>query len=62
MKACFLSVSERLPRLDKHHDVFTVNEELPDAYRISVDVTLLALQRVILGFPELDSLHFYAKV
>ena len=41
-----LSVGEHLPRLDKHHDVFTVNEELPDAYCISVDVTLLALQRV----------------
>ena len=44
MNYFFLSVSEHLPRLDKHHDVFTVNEELPDAY--SVDVTLLALQRV----------------
>ena len=44
-----LSVREHLPRLDKHHDVFTVNEELPDAYCFSVDVdglTLLALQRV----------------
>ena len=46
MNDFFLSVSEHLPRLDKHHDVFTVNEELPDAYCISVDVTLLALQRV----------------
>ena len=42
----FLSVSEHFPRLDKHHYVFAVNEELPDAYCISVDVTLLALQRV----------------
>ena len=42
----FLSVSEHLPRLDKHHDIFTVSEELPDAYCISVGVTLLALQRV----------------
>ena len=41
-----LSVSEHLPRIDKPHDTFTVNEELPDAYCISVDVTLLALQRV----------------
>ena len=46
MNDFFLSVSEHLPRLDKHHDTFTVNEELPDAYCISVDVTLLALQRV----------------
>ena len=46
MNDFFLSVSEHLPRLDKHHDVFTVNEELPDAYCISVDVTLLVLQRV----------------
>ena len=46
MNDCFLSVSEHLPRLDKHHDIFTVNEELPGAYCISVDVTLLALQRV----------------
>ena len=42
----FLSVCEHLPRLDKHHDIFTLNEELPDAYCISVEVTLLALQRV----------------
>ena len=46
MNDLFLSVGEHLPRLDKHHDIFTVNEELPDAYCISVDVTLLALQRV----------------
>ena len=46
MNDFFLSVSEHLPRLDKHHDIYTVNEELPDAYCISVDVTLLALQRV----------------
>ena len=46
MNDFFLSVSEHLPRLDKHHDIFTVNEELSDAYCISVDVTLLALQRV----------------
>ena len=36
MNDFFLSVSEHLPRLDKHHDIFTVNEELPDAYTISV--------------------------
>ena len=46
MNDFFLSVSEHLPRLDKHHDIFTVNEELPDEYCISVDVTLLALRRV----------------
>ena len=46
MNDLFLSVCEHLPRLDKHHDIFTVNEELPDAYCINVDVTLLALQRV----------------
>ena len=46
MNDFFLSVSEHFPRLDKHHDIFTVNEELPDAYCISVYVTLLALQRV----------------
>ena len=46
MNDFFLSVREHLPRLHTHHDIFTVNEELPDAYCISVDVTLLALQRV----------------
>ena len=46
MNDFFLSVSEHLPRLDEHDDIFTVNEELPDAYCISVDETLLALQRV----------------
>ena len=43
MNDFFLSVSEHLPRLDEHDDIFTVNEELPDAYCISVDETLLAL-------------------
>ena len=32
MNDFFLSASEHLPRLDKHHDILTVNEELPDAY------------------------------
>ena len=35
MNDFFLSVSEHLPRLDKHHVIFTVNEELPDAYCIA---------------------------
>ena len=46
MNEFLLSVSEHLPRLSKNHDIFTVNEELPDAFSISEDVTLLALQRV----------------
>ena len=46
MNAFFLSVSENLPRLSKNHDICTVNEELPDAFSIREDVTLLALQRV----------------
>ena len=44
MNEFFLSVSENLPRLSKNHDICTVNEELPDAFSIREDVTLLALQ------------------
>ena len=46
MNEFFLSLSEHLPRLSKNHDIFTVNEELPDAFSIREYVTLLALQRV----------------
>ena len=31
MNDFFMSVGEHLPRLDKHHDIFTDNEELPDS-------------------------------
>ena len=46
MNDFFLSVTDHLPRLDKDHVVFNVTDELPDDFVISVDVTLLALQRV----------------
>ena len=42
----FLSVSDHLPRLDKDDNVFTVHEELPDAFIISVDNTVSALRKV----------------
>ena len=41
-----LSVSDHLPRLDKDDNVFTVHEELPDEFIISVDDTVSALRKV----------------
>ena len=38
-----LSVSDHLPRLDKDDNVFTVHEELPDEFIISVDDTVSAI-------------------
>ena len=46
MNYFFLSVSDHLPRLDKDDKVFTVHEELPDEFIISVDDTLSALRKV----------------
>ena len=39
MNYFFVSVSDHLPRLNKSHKVFDVNEELPDQYVISVCTT-----------------------
>ena len=39
-------MSDHLPRLDKDDNVFTVHEELPDEYIISVDDTFSALRKV----------------
>ena len=39
-------MSDHLPRLDKAGMVFTVHEELPDEFIISVDDTLSALRKV----------------
>ena len=39
MNYFFMSVSDHLPRLNKSHNVFTVNEELPDQSVISVCTT-----------------------
>ena len=36
-------MSDHLPRLDKDDNVFTVHEELPDEFIISVDDTFSAL-------------------
>ena len=46
MNDFFLSVSDHLPRLDKDDNVFTVHEELPDEFIISVDDTVYALRKV----------------
>lgn len=46
MNEFFVSVSEHLPRLNKDHTIFTVNEELPDQYVIDVMTTFKALQNV----------------
>ena len=43
MNDFFLSVSDHLPRLDKDDNVFTVHEELPDEFIISVNDTVSAL-------------------
>ena len=42
MNDFFVSVSDHLPRLNKSHKVFDVNEELPDQYVISVCTTFKA--------------------
>ena len=39
-------MSDHLPRLDKDDNVFTVHEELPDEFIISVDDTHSALRKV----------------
>ena len=46
MNGFFVSVSEHLPRLDRDHEVFSVNEELPDQYVFSVADTVEALRNV----------------
>ena len=46
MNGFFVSVSEHLHRLDRDHEVFSVNEELPDQYVISVADTVEALRKV----------------
>ena len=46
MNDFFVSVSDHLPRLNKSHKVFDVNEELPDQYVISVCTTCKALESV----------------
>ena len=46
MNDLFVSVSDHLPRLNKSHDMFTVNEEQPDQYVISVCTTFKALESV----------------
>ena len=46
MNDFFVSVSDHLPRLNKSHKVFDVNEELPDQYVISVCITFKALESV----------------
>ena len=46
MNHFFLSVSDHLPRLNKSHKVFAVNEELPDQHVINVCTTFKALESV----------------
>ena len=42
----FLSVNDHLPSLDKDDNVFTVHEEVPDEFIISVDGTFSVLRKV----------------
>ena len=42
----FVSLSDYMYRLNTNHKVFTVNEELPDQYVISVFTTLKTLESV----------------
>ena len=44
MNDFFVPVSDHLPRLNKSHKVFAVNEELPDQDVISVCITLKPLE------------------
>ena len=46
MNDFFVFVSDNLPRLNKSHKVFTVNEELPEQYVISVCISFKALERL----------------
>ena len=46
MNDFFVSVSDHLPRLNKSHKVFTVNEELLDQYVISLCTNFKALESV----------------
>ena len=46
MNDFFVSVSDHLPRLNKSHKVFDINEELQDQYVISVCTTFKALESV----------------
>ena len=46
MNDFFVSVSDHLPRLNKSHKVFDVNEELPDQYVITVCTNFKALENV----------------
>ena len=46
MSDFFVSVSDHLPRSNTNHKVFTVNEEPPDKYVISVATTLKAFESV----------------
>ena len=61
MNDFFVSVSDHLPRLNKSHTMFDVNEELPDQYVISVCTTFKVLESVkankLLGLTTL--LHGY---
>ena len=41
-----MSASENVLRLNKDNQIFTVNEELPDQYAISVMTTFRTLQKV----------------
>ena len=41
-----MTVSDHLPRLNKSHKVFDVNEELPDQYVITVCTNFKALENV----------------
>ena len=46
MNDFFVSVSDRLPRLNTSHKVFTVNKELPYQYEISGCITFKTLESV----------------
>ena len=46
MKACFVSISEDLPRLRATHPIFDIKEPLPAKFTINVSDTKLALDNI----------------
>ena len=46
MNACFVAISEDLPRLRPTHPIFDIKEPLPAKFTISVSDTKLALDKI----------------
>ena len=42
----FVSVSEHLPRLDRNHEAFYIDDQLPDEYVVDLTTTLQDLRKI----------------